>query len=320
MERWVLIANPSSAAGKTKKLAASIREALNQEIGEVNLLFTDAPGHATELCASAIREGTQTVVSLGGDGTHNEVVNGYLDSNGTPLNPDTNLGILPSGTGGDFARLLYSTRAPLVAAKQLVGGTGRLVDVGMCRFTTDDGETKERYFLNIGSFGMGGLVVRLANRGPKFMGAKGTFLFGVARSILKYRNSQVHMTVDGTPLSPRKVRLVSVSNGRFFGGGMKAAPSAKLDDGLFDLVTLGDVSFSRLVPLIRRVYKGTHVTHPDVEYMNGRWVEARPGDDQKDAVLVELDGEGVGRLPARFEILERRLRLIFPSDAPIETS
>ena len=192
--------------------------------------------------------------------------------------------------------------------------------MGSCNYTTDDDKEEHRFFLNIGSFGMGGLVVRLANEGPKFIGAKGTFLLGVARSVLKYRNSRVQMSVNGANVGSRTVRLVGVSNGQFFGGGMKAAPSARLDDGIFDVVSLGDVPLSRLVRLIGRVYKGAHVSDPDVDFMYGSSVEARPDDGQVDPVLVELDGEGVGKLPARFELLEKRIQLIFPADAPIENS
>ena len=319
--RWTVVANPASAAGKTKKIASDVVSTLRAASPhEIELVLTEAPGHASELVKDAVDRGTDCVISIGGDGTHHEVLNGFLEPNGQARNPECCFGILPSGTGGDFARLLYTTRDPNAAAKKLVHGTPRLIDVGSCHYTTDDDKEEHRFFLNIGSFGMGGLVVRLANDGPKFMGAKGTFLLGVARSVLKYRNCHVRMTVNGADIGARRIRLVGVSNGQFFGGGMRAAPSARLDDGLFDVVSLGDVPMRRLVRLIGRVYKGAHVRDPDVDFVYGSTVDARPEEDQRDPVLVELDGEGVGKLPARFELLEKRIRLMFPSNAPIENS
>jgi YegS/Rv2252/BmrU family lipid kinase len=301
MPSTVVVVNPRSAGGKTERRWPQLRQIIHEAYGPFEERFTQAPGDGTTLAREALKAGAELVVALGGDGTINEVVNGFFD--GDTALPGA-FGVLPSGSGGDFVKTLGTAKDLRAAAAQLKGAPKK-IDVGRLTFTAHDGSEQRRYFINITSFGISGLVDRYVNQSSKPLGGTVAFALASLRAGTQYKNANVRLTLDGRPPKDGKIYTVAVANGRFFGGGMKVAPEARLDDGLFDVVTLGDFGFSDLLLRGLDIYSGKHVTNPKVTIHRARRVEAVPTNGEE--VLLDVDGEQPGRLPATFELLPQAL-------------
>jgi YegS/Rv2252/BmrU family lipid kinase len=301
MPSTVVVVNPRSAGGKTERRWPQLRQIIHEAYGPFEERFTAAPGDGTKLAREALKGGAELVVALGGDGTINEVVNGFFD--GDDALPGT-FGVLPSGSGGDFVKTLGTAKDLRAAASQLKSAPKK-IDVGRLTFIGHDGTETRRHFINITSFGISGLVDRYVNESSKPLGGTVAFALASLRAGTKYKNAKVRLTLDGRPPRDGKIYTVAVANGRYFGGGMKVAPEARLDDGLFDVVTLGDFGFSDLLLRGLDIYSGKHVTNPKVTIHRARRVEATPENGEE--VLLDVDGEQPGRLPATFELLPAAL-------------
>jgi YegS/Rv2252/BmrU family lipid kinase len=306
MPGTVVIINPHSAGGKTEKRWPQLREIIHEAYGPFEAKFTDAPGSATRLAREALQGGADLVVAMGGDGTINEVVNGFFDGS-KPVAANAAFGVLPAGTGGDFIKTLGTSKEIRAAAEQLKKATPRPIDVGRLTFIGNDGSSQVRHFINIASFGIGGLVDRYVNESSKSLGGTVSFAMATLKAGLKYKNATVRLVLDGAPPREGKIYNVAVANGRYFGGGMKVAPEASLDDGLFDVITMGDFGFSDLLLRGLDIYSGKHVTNPKVTVHRARKVEATNTDGGE--VLLDVDGEAPGRLPATFELIPGGLKV-----------
>ena len=292
------VVNPHSAGGLTGRVWPELQPAAEKVLGPISASLTQGPWQAVELTRAALKSGAELVVSLGGDGTNNEVVNGFFE-NGRPINPQAHFGVVCSGTGSDFIKTARIPRAYAEALKILAEAQAKPTDVGRMTLRDHQGRDVERYFINIASFGIGGHADNVVNHTTKVFGGKVSFILGSVRATLGYHNQPVRVQVDdGEPLL-RTVFNVAVANGRFFGAGMQTAPHAILDDGLFDVVVVGDLSFGERLKFGGLVYSGRHLTMPKVESLRGKKVVA----DSDQPVLLDVDGEQPGRLPATFEIL-----------------
>jgi YegS/Rv2252/BmrU family lipid kinase len=274
--------------------------------------MTSGPGDATRLAREAVEAGIDTVVAVGGDGTTNEVVNGFFDGD-RARTTTTALAVLPFGTGGDFIRSIGLSRDTRVAARALAGRQVRTIDVGHLELTGRDGAPQARTFINIASFGVSGLVDEYVNQTSKRLGGRLSFMLATARAGFTYDNQRVRLVFDGDSAGAVDVTvyLVAVANGRYFGGGMQIAPKAELDDGQFDVVAMGDVSKWELLRHGRRVYNGTHLELDKVSHRRARAVRAEPVGGEP--VRLDVDGETPGVLPATFRLLPGALRLVVPS-------
>ena len=306
------IINPNSSHGRTRAAWPKISRALEAELGPVEAVFTDAPLSATSRTREALQEGVDLVIAVGGDGTVNEVVNGFFAPPGAaedlPLRPETELAILMSGTGGDF-RKTFELGADLPAQVQRIArGNVRTIDVGRIDYTDHDGHPAARYFNNIASFGLSGLVSDRVNRAhfTKRVSGRFTFFWASLQSVLGYKMPRVRLVVDDQPPLELGVNTVAVCNGRYFGGGMHMAPMARPDDGLFDLVVMHDMSTRELLRDPNAIYRGTHIQNPKVLTLRGRRVVATPLPGPH--ALLDIDGETPGRLPATFTILPAVLK------------
>ncbi len=306
MPGTVVVVNPHSAGGKTEKRWPQLREIIHEAYGPFESKFTDAPGSATLLTREALKAGADLVVAMGGDGTINEVVNGFFDGT-RAVAPAASFGVLPAGTGGDFIKSLGTSKEVRTAAQQLKLATPRAIDVGRLTFVGHDGATQTRHFINIASFGISGVVDRYVNESSKTFGGTVSFAVATLKAGVKYKNATVRLVLDGGPAREGKIYNVAVANGRYFGGGMKVAPDASLDDGLFDVITMGDFGFADLLLRGLDIYSGKHVTNPKVTVHRARKVEATPEDGVE--VLLDVDGEQPGRLPATFELIAGGLRV-----------
>ncbi len=301
----VFVVNPVAGNGRTgrrwHRYHRFFREALPAPF-EVRM--TRRPWHAAELTKEALESGATTIVCVGGDGTLNEVVNGYLDGTGRPWNPEARIAVFSLGTGSDFVRTLGLSPNPDDLARRLQGDRVRTIDVGVCEYV-GEGVPRARYFINVGEFGSGGAVVDRVNRTTKILGGRISFLLAILRTLPKYRNTRVAYTADRGPKKEVVMNDFIVANGRFFGGGLMPAPHADPEDGLFDVVIIGDIDFRtarRNLPALR---EGRHLELPDVTSFRAREIRFEANEE-----MIDLDGECVGRRPERFELLPKRVRVV----------
>ena len=307
----LVLANPNSANGSLGRKWPRLERQLRQALGRFDHQLTAAPGEATTLARRALERGEhQLVVAMGGDGTVSEVVNGFFTDDG-PVNPEVALGVLPYGTGGDFRKAIGAPKNLAHGARSLGGSKTRQIDVGRMTYCDDRGAQRARHFVNIASFGIGGLVDQLVNSSSKALGGTLSFALASVRAMRRFKAQRALVRLDHGPEREVELHNVAVANGNYFGGGMHIAPGAMLDDGLFDVVTLGPMSMRDLLLSGHRIYAGTHLELPQVSLQRARRVEARPSDDGE-AILLDVDGETPGRLPATFEVLPGALRLKVP--------
>ncbi len=304
---FVLVVNPRAGAGAAAARLPALRAALENAGARFDVALTEAPRDATRLVREALEGGAAGVAVVGGDGTLNEAVNGFFDENGDPIAPDAWLGPLPCGTGGDFRRTLGISRRIDPMVTRMLWARPRRVDVGWMTFVDHEGREAQRAFINIASFGMSGMVNRIVNEGPKWMGGTPAFLLGTFRALARYENQPVRLTLDDGEPIVHEVLTVAVANGRFFGGGMQIAPRAEIDDGAFDVVILSHTPLGSL-RLTGDIYRGAHLTRDGVSFSRARRVRAEPV-RSGEPVLIDLDGEAPGSLPATFELRERALLL-----------
>jgi YegS/Rv2252/BmrU family lipid kinase len=262
----------------------------------------------------ALRGGAERVVAIGGDGTINEVVNGFFDDQGKPIAPEASFAVIPFGTGGDFRRTVNVPTELAEAARVIATNHRRKIDVGRLEFTTPAGARAARMFANIASFGVSGVVDRLVNESGKRLGRL-SFALATARATWSYTNQRVQLVFDGGNRVEATINTVAIANGRYFGGAMMVAPHAELDDGQFDVIAMGDFGFADLLRSGRRLYQGTHLAMDKVTARRARVVEAEPIDPGA-VIELDVDGENPGRLPARFELVPAALWLVAPGGRP----
>jgi len=307
-----VIVNPESNRGRTRKRWGEIRDGLKSFIREYKFEFTEKPFHATDLARAAIRDGADLVIGVGGDGTMNEIANGFFEDRRI-INPETALGVVPAGTGCDLIKSLNIPLGLKGALKVITDAPAVRMDVGRVRFTSNAGREEERLFLNVADFGLGGEVVREVTE--RRLRRKATsYVRCLVTTMARYRNKRVRIRIDGNDLPDGEYLIGAVANGRVFGKGMKVAPDARLDDGVFDAVLVRGFRFFEFCRHGWKLMNGSHVTHPKVTVVKGRKIEA--WGEEGDEVLLELDGDQLGRLPATFEIAPANL-LIKGSFQPV---
>lgn len=306
-EAFLLVVNPRAGAGAAEERLPALRSALEEAGARFDVALTRGPRDATRIVREALIAGARGVAIVGGDGTLNEAVNGFFDEDGAPIATDAWLGPLPCGTGGDFRRTLGISRRIDPMVTRMLWARPRRVDVGWLRYVDDQGDPAQRAFINIASFGMSGLVDRVVNDSPKWMGGTPAFLLGTLRAMVRYKNQRIRLRLDEGEPREASVLTVAVANGRFFGGGMQVAPRARIDDGQFDVVTLAQSPVESL-KMTGDIYLGAHLDRDGVSCVRARRVTAEPI-DPSERVLIDLDGEAPGMLPATFELLPGALLL-----------
>lgn len=295
-----LIVNPVAGAKRTAKKWPQIMRLLKSIGLHFEHDLTEAPGHATELAKSAAEKGYELVVSVGGDGTINEIVNGLYAAGNIA---DVMLGIISTGTGGDYIRTIGIPRAYQEACQCFINPGKLTVDVGVVEYVRDCRAVK-RLFVNFAGLGFDAEIVKATTQKFKALNSTASYLMGLLTTLLFYKNKKVSLIVDGEAVEG-KVCTVLMSNGKYGGGGMLAAPDADLTDGLLDVLIIGDLSKPDLLWSLPRVYKGTHLTHPKVTMRRAREIEIL----STAPLSLQADGELLGELPARFYVLPAALNI-----------
>lgn len=309
LRNFQFVINPMAGGGKAGKAWGFMRKEAARFFGPLREVFTSSPGDATQLARHALLNGSGGVVCVGGDGTLNEVVNGFM-ANGGPVRPGALLAYFPCGTGCDFVRTLRQARNLLGALKGVFPLGTKTIDLGWMNYQDRHGAPMSRYFHNITSFGLGGEVNNRVNRSRKRLGGFPSFLLATGVSLLLYRKKRIRLRVDDCFDGEVTSWNIAVANGQFHGGGMWVAPDALLDDGLLHVTVVGDFELHEVLLQMPRLYNGKIYGHRKILNLQGRHISASSGDK----VLIDMDGEQPGRLPLSIDIVPRCLPVVVSAE------
>ena len=311
----LVIVNPASGAGSMARAWPGFASELRSHFGPFRVSFTEKVGDGVTIAAEAAEKGVGLIIACGGDGTVSEVANGILSSGKM-----VSLGILPGGTGGDFRKTIGVSTRVREAARVLREGQTRVIDVGRVSFVGENGIHASRYFLGVASFGMSAEVVKHVKDGeseaPSGQSSglfRGRISYGVSmlREGIRSPATRVVVQLDDQPERSLTVAALCVANARYFGGGMKIAPKARLDDGKFDVIAIGDLGALKVLTNAPLIYTGTHLSIEQVKHTLAKKVGARAFDEEHE-VHLEIDGELPGRLPATFQVVPAALKICCP--------
>ncbi|HEX9329331.1 MAG TPA: diacylglycerol kinase family protein [Reyranella sp.] len=305
--RVAVIVNPAARKGGALARWPAIQAELAKRLGPVEPLFTAAPGHATELARTALAQGVRRFVAVGGDGTVNETLNGLLDASGRLVEPDAVLCPVPAGTANELCRALGHLAIAGRAFDAAASPRTQAIDLMRVRCTGLDGRPVDRFGYLIVALGLAATISHRTSqsRWLKKLGEI-AYLLMTPPVTLTYRQRDVSIEIDGMPAGTRPLFTAMIGNTENGGGGMKLLPGARFDDGVLDLIDVGDVSrLDVLLGILPKLYSGAHVHHPKVRTARGTSFRF----DSAVETLVDLDGEMVGRLPLAVTILPQAFRV-----------
>jgi diacylglycerol kinase (ATP) len=299
----LLVVNPRSGGGRTGAILPDLRATVERRLGDVDVALTERTGHAIELAEAAAREGRELVIAVGGDGTFSEVVNGVLRGG-----PETRVGLVGQGTGGDFRKTLGIEHRLDRYLDAIASGNERTIDVGKARFRGADGD-EERWFVNILSAGMGGLVDEYVASASRTLGGTAAYFLASTKALVRIRRGNLRCTIDGETVRLRSY-MIAVCNGRYFGSGMHVAPMAMIDDGKLEVVSMDAPSKLAFAAFSRKIYDGSHLRSSDVKHFSCTRVEMDlDNEDARETFRLDVDGEPLGGLPLSVEIVPRAITL-----------
>lgn len=293
MERICLICNPTAKSGEAKTSGQAVAALLQKAGVEAAVYTTEYPGHATELAKKAVSEGFHTIVSVGGDGTMRETALALA-------NTEVTFGLIPCGTGNDFAKTLHIPTDPEAAVDVLLHGEDRAIDVGVAN---------DQMFFNVAGIGFDVDVLDYAEAyKPKYKNGSMAYLRALLKALfgMKLRRSTITFE-DGT--MEKDVLLIAAGNGRFFGGGMEVTPNADPSDGLLDICIIHDVDLYGVLSVLPKFMKGKHLgSKRYVTYRKEKscTFECSP------VSRMEVDGERMYGTPVTFRIMEHALKVRVP--------
>jgi diacylglycerol kinase (ATP) len=305
LSRTIFLVNPASANGSTKRAWPEMAHRAASAGLDGETLFSEGPGGIAKVAGRAAEMGAKRVVVVGGDGTVNEAANGLLAAG---AGHEVELAVIPRGTGTDFVRTFGIPNKLDGAIAVARDGEIREIDAGRVSYRAWDGSPGSAYFVNVASAGMSGAVAMRANSASKALGGKASFLWATLAVFARWKNAQVSVDIDGEHREGSMLDVI-VANCEWLGGGMHMTPKAKPDDGVFDVLLIGDITKRDLVQTLPKIYRGTHLPHPKAEELRGREVRV----EAPTPLPVELDGEQPGTTPATFEVVPGALRLVVPA-------
>jgi len=295
------IVNPAAGANSSRRKWVIILDLLKHLGISFDYQYTEGSGHAIELAKDAASGGYERIVAVGGDGTINEVANGILKS---PNPSEAIMGVISTGTGGDFIRSAGIPRDYMKACSCISSSNRLTVDVGVVEYH-QKGQKLCRFFINTAGIGLDAAVVHNTEKLPKYFGGTIPYLWGLVRTLLTYKNKLVEIKSGGKIIREHVVSVI-VANGGYAGGGMHFAPFAKLNDGLLDTVIVGNMGKLELLKSFPRVYKGTHINLPKIRLDKTTDISV----ESSDKALVYADGEFLGEGPVRFHVIPAALQIV----------
>jgi len=305
MDKIYIVVNPVSANKTTAREWPLYEKALSDAGFEFDAVLTEYPGHAAELTRKALKLGYKTIMSVGGDGTMNEVVNGFFD-NDRLIDENSRLVVFSRGTGCDFIRTLGINKNIEDLLAILKRNREKQIDVGRLSLVSAEGNMSVKYFLNIADIGIGAETADRVNKNSKRLSGFLSFMLGTLSTVVLYKNQNFEVVIDDNIHLNGIMNSVIVANGKYFGGGMMVAPDAVMDDGVFDIIILGNLSKPDIIKSFPLIYKGKHMNHPKLKYYRGRKVKVTSGGKG----LIEVDGEIPGRADAVFELMPKAFKIL----------
>ena len=311
-DKWLVVVNPKASIGKGEKDWPEIKDLLTQEGFDYDFAVTEYPGHAIDLVRNNITEkGYKKIISVGGDGTNNEVINGIFTQNRFPTTEMT-MGIIPVGTGNDWRRTFNFPEGYPNLVEVLKHGRLFCHDIGKVTYY-NDGDTRVRYFLNAAGTGLDEMVCNKTNR-LKAQGKGGTvrYLISTVYSILSFKCQHVQIEVDGNIVFDDQIMSLSIGNGKFNGGGMMMMPKAVPDDGLFDITAIKKIGLLKFAANMKNIYDGSFADKlKEVSLFQGRKIRVVSIPSHK--LLLETEGETLTNSPFDFEMLSKSINMIIPN-------
>ena len=290
--KLLFIVNPSAGNGNAGKEWPEIEKEIESNFPEHECVLTERPGHATELARNGALKGFDTIVSCGGDGTLNEVINGVAGS-------EIRVALIPLGTGSDFGKSI-GIRSIQDALKVLKSGRTEKVDLANVTF---DETGTSRTFINILEIGFGAEVMKYVNSHSK--AGKNSFLIGVLSVLMKLKRFRVKFELD--KLQEMDTIEVIVANGKYFGGGMLASPGSIISDGNLDVHILKPVSKLTTLLRLKNLMNGTYIEKNFSYELRGKAFHFLGKGN-----LVEMDGEVVGNTPISISLFEKGVNFVVP--------
>ncbi|MGB3368145.1 MAG: diacylglycerol kinase family protein [Acidaminobacteraceae bacterium] len=292
MRKVLIIINPAAGKGQSKNYIATIKARFESANIDYQIKISNRVGNVTELAKNGVKDGFNEIVAVGGDGTVIEVLNGIVGT-------DTKLGIIPAGTGNDFVRSIGIERDFIVALNVVIDGKYNLIDVG---------EVNNRYFLNVVSFGIDSEVVKIMEKIKTVVTGSAAYYVASIKAISTYKAVKMSITIDGKEYN-RRAYLVAIGNGKYFGGGMKITPDAKVNSGDFEICIINHISRIGLMRLLAKANTGNHVSEKGVEIFKGKEITIRAITDH---LSVNADGNLIGPAPAKISIFKNKLKVVSP--------
>ncbi len=311
MSKSLCIVNPNAGGGRTGRTFEQWRHTVTSALGPSEFVHTEAHGDGIRLAEEAANAGYSRVLAFGGDGTLNEVATGILRSGKT----DVTLGVVAQGTGGDFRRSLGLEHRLDVYLRAIKDDKVREVDVGELRYHDHEGQRTTRHFINVLSVGMGGLVDQYVATASRSFGSTLAYYGASLKALINVKHG--HLKVrgegpDGTIDTNVTALMFAICNGRYFGSGMKVAPRAELDDGVFEVVSLTAPTKLGFMLYTKDIYSGSHMRTAQSFRVSSLSVDL-VNEDARDSFLLDVDGEPLGKLPLEVRVLPRALKVFAPN-------
>jgi YegS/Rv2252/BmrU family lipid kinase len=299
------IVNPHAGYGKAGKKWPLILKYLQASGFDVTWQLTERRWHAYYIVQEHIKRGAKFVISVGGEGVMNEILNGMFDAaEGSGSLPT--MAMIPIGTGTDLSRTLHIPKDYRQAVDVIKGGREVRIDAGRILFRLGE-KTWIRYFINASDAGLGGAVARITNSIPKILGGFLTFLLSSLAALLSFRRMKLKIWVDGKLVDQGLMTIVGALNGQFFGGGMHAAPMAIVDDGIMEFIYVKDTNFFKFLSrVLARVYQGEHLAYHKVHLHRGKELKVQG----EKAFLVDVDGEVEKAQAISLEVLPKAIKFV----------
>ena len=295
----VLIVNPTAGRGKAGRQVPEIKQILGDAANDWQWQYTEKSGDAAALAHLAAAAGTRLVVAVGGDGTLHEVMNGVLGTGAT-------VGLIPSGTGNDFARALGLYGSLERACKTLISGRTKMVDVGVIDGAGTGGP---RHFLVLAGTGYDARTAQTVNSGIRFLSGPLAYVWGAVLTLLKFTPFTLTLTLGDAPPHTLSAMFVSFANAETTGGGMKIAPGAVVDDGFLDVCLVAEVSKPTLLYNLTQIFSGRHLRCSAVSMHRAQCLTVDADPPQP----LLIDGEVLGMTPATVRVLPGALPFLVPA-------
>ena len=300
-----IVVNPTAGSGRAKDVAKALQQKIKLlSASEYRFSFTKEKEDAIFITRKAIAEGASLVISIGGDGTINEVINGFF-VDGVPINTNCELGILDGGTGSSYSRIVHSQKSVKQQIEVLFQSNTTVLDLGLINYTNFSGKQISRIFANECQTGIGTRVVSMVGKTSKLFGGRIAFGFASTIQAIGMKSQKLKIAYDDEPYQEFSLLGLVVGNGWECAGGMKLTPDANLTDGVFDVLSISEMGLAKRLLNLSKVYSGNHLLSSGFSVKRCKELKIRSDIE----IAFEADGELLGNSPFDIQILPAAIRI-----------